>query len=301
MRTMAPKHKILFLCFNKPLARYIRYSFKGFNEKLYIHNIHQWVSTMKRGLDHPKDNSLDLDQEIETVVSEVKNDDKKYDVIIIDEAQDFSDEWMISIEQKLRKNGKFYVFYDQQQSIFERKSQYFLKEKFSHLELEENFRNTKQIFELFKSFNKQTKYSSRGVIGSKPELIAVRNYEQQFKWIADKINHLKQHEGIEVREMGVLLYDGLKSTNVKNLSKIIPNISHLELSPAEYVQPDQLMFETINRIKGLEVPILFFTNFVSPIEIEKLYVGLSRAKNRLFIIGLESKINELNKTLAFSS
>ena len=301
MRTMAPKHKILFLCFNKPLARYIRYSFKGFNEKLYIHNIHQWVSTMKRGLDHPKDNSLDLDQEIETVVSEVKNDDKKYDVIIIDEAQDFSDEWMISIEQMLRKNGKFYVFYDQQQSIFERKSQYFLKEKFSHLELEENFRNTKQIFELFKSFNKQTKYSSRGVIGSKPELIAVRNYEQQFKWIADKINHLRQHEGIEVREMGVLLYDGLKSTNVKNLSKIIPNISHLELSPAEYVQPDQLMFETINRIKGLEVPLLFFTNFVSPIEIEKLYVGLSRAKNRLFIIGLESKINELNKTLAFSS
>ena len=116
---MAPKHKILFLCFNKPLARYIRYSFKGFNEKLYIHNIHQWVSTMKRPRSS-KDHSLDLDQEIETVVSEVKNDDKKYDVIIIDEAQDFSDEWMISIEQMLRKNGKFYVFYDQQQSIFEK-------------------------------------------------------------------------------------------------------------------------------------------------------------------------------------
>ena len=60
---------------------------------------------------------------------------------------------------------------------------------------------------------------------------------------------------------------------------------------------DFLMFETINRIKGLEVPILFFTNFVSPIEIEKLYVGLSRAKNRLFIIGLDSKIEELKKKL----
>ncbi len=297
MRTMASNHKILFLCFNKPLARYIRYSFKGFEEKLYIHNIHQWVSNMKRGLDHPKNSLFELDQEIETVVSEINNEDKKYDVIIIDEAQDFNDEWMISIEHMLRENGKFYVFYDQQQSIFERKSQYFLKEKFSHLELEENFRNTKQIFELFKNFNKQTKYTSRGVSGSNPEFIAVKNYELQFKWIADKINHLKQHEGIEVREVGVLLYDGLKSTNIKNLSKIIPNITNLELSPAEYVQPDQLMFETINRIKGLEVPILFFTNFVSPIEIEKLYVGLSRAKNRLFIIGLDSKIEELKKKL----
>ncbi|MDC3096975.1 DUF2075 domain-containing protein [Alphaproteobacteria bacterium] len=297
MRTMASNHKILFLCFNKPLARYIRYSFKGFEEKLYIHNIHQWVSNMKRGLDHPKNSLFELDQEIETVVSEIDNEDKKYDVIIIDEAQDFNDEWMISIEHMLRENGKFYVFYDQQQSIFERKSQYFLKEKFSHLELEENFRNTKQIFELFKNFNKQTKYTSRGVSGSNPEFIAVKNYELQFKWIADKINHLKQHEGIEVREVGVLLYDGLKSTNIKNLSKIIPNITNLDLSPAEYVQPDQLMFETINRIKGLEVPILFFTNFVSPIEIEKLYVGLSRAKNRLFIIGLDSKIEELKKKL----
>ncbi len=297
MRTMAPKYKILFLCFNKPLARYIRYSFKGFKEKIYIHNIHQWVSNMKRGLDHQKNSSFELDQEIESVVSEIDNEDKKYDVIIIDEAQDFNDEWMISIEQMLRENGKFYVFYDQQQSIFERKSQYFLKEKFSHLELEENFRNTKQIFELFKNFNNQTKYTSRGVSGSIPEFIAVKNYELQFKWIADKINHLKQHEGIEVREMGILLYDGLKSTNIKNLSKIIPNITNFELSPAEYVQPDQLMFETINRIKGLEVPILFFTNFVSPIEIEKLYVGLSRAKNRLFIIGLDSKIEELKKKL----
>ena len=297
MRTMASNHKILFLCFNKPLARYIRYSFKGFEEKLYIHNIHQWVSNMKRGLDHPKNSLFELDQEIETVVSEINNEDKKYDVIIIDEAQDFNDEWMISIEHMLRENGKFYVFYDQQQSIFERKSQYFLKEKFSHLELEENFRNTKQIFELFKNFNNQTKYTSRGVSGSIPEFIVVKNYELQFKWIADKINHLKQHEGIEVREVGILLYDGLKSTNIKNLSKIIPNITNLELSPAEYVQPDQLMFETINRIKGLEVPILFFTNFVSPIEIEKLYVGLSRAKNRLFIIGLDSKIEELKKKL----
>ena len=81
----------------------------------------------EKGPDHPKENSLDLDQEIETVVSEVKNDDKKYDVIIIDEAQDFSDEWMISIEQMLRKMANF-MFFMINNSLFLKKVTIFFKE-----------------------------------------------------------------------------------------------------------------------------------------------------------------------------
>ena len=50
----------------------------------------------------------------------------KYDLIIIDEGQDFNDEWFIHIESMLQEQGKFYVFYDQQQSIFQKQSQYFL-------------------------------------------------------------------------------------------------------------------------------------------------------------------------------
>ena len=298
IRTLSDSKKILFLCFNKPLARHVRYSMKKTQGDIHIHNCHQWVSNLKRKYSMPRtDTNMDMSLEIENLVSKVIDEKDKYDVIIIDEAQDFDDEWMINIELMLRKKGKFFVFYDQQQSIFERKSQYFLKEKFSHLELDENFRNTNEIFQLFKNFNSQKNFISRGIAGTKPEFINVKTYEQQFKWIGEKINHLKQHEGIELREMGVLIYDGLKPTNIKNLSKIIPSITQAELCSAEYVQPDQIMFDTVNRIKGLEIPIMFLTNFISPLEDQRLYVSLSRAKHRIYIVGLESKIEELKKRI----
>lgn len=296
IRQFALNNKILFLCFNKPLARYIKFALKGTEGRIHIHNCHQWVSSLKRKYSI-ENKSLEIQEELEEIASNLDNEADKYDVIIIDEAQDFDDEWFISIEQMLVDKGKFYIFYDQQQSIFNKKSQYFLNERFSQLELEENFRNTQEIFETFKNFNSQSNFISRGVLGAPPEFIKVKNYEQQFKWIGDKINYLRQHENVNLRETGVLLYDGLKTTNVKNLSKIIPNLTKAELSPADYVQPDQIMFDTVNRIKGLEIPIMFLTNFTSPLEQERLYVSLSRAKHRLFIVGLESKINELKNFL----
>lgn len=299
IRKMLPKNKILFLCFNKPLARHVRFSLKELVGELHVHNCHQWVNSLKRKYKMPKNGPLEIDDEIEHVVSQVEDEKSKYDLIIIDEAQDFNDIWMINIELMLRKSGKFYVFYDEQQSIFDKKPQYFLHEKFSHLELEENFRNTKNIFELFKSFNSQENFISKGPIGNQPEFIIVKNYQQQFKWIADKIKHLNQNEDIPYRDMGVLLYDGLKQTSEKNLSKIIPDLTKAEMCSAEFVQPDQIMFDTINRIKGLEVPIMFLTNFVSPFENEKLYVGLSRSKHRIFIVGLESKVLELKKCIGY--
>lgn len=301
IRLLATQKKILFLCFNKPLARHVRYSLKGTEGEIHIHNCHQWVNSLMRRYGLPKSNFIDIDKEIEDLVAQVDNEKFKYDVIIIDEAQDFNDEWLINIEHMLRKSGKFYVFYDEQQSIFDKNPQYFLQERFSHLELEENFRNTKQIFDIFRQFNFQENFSSKGPMGTPPEFITVKNYQQQFKWIADKINNLHQHEGIPLRDMGVLLYDGLKQTNEKNLSKVIPDLTKAELCSAEYVQPNQIMFDTINRIKGLEIPIMFLTNFVTPLENQKLYVGLSRSKHRIYIVGLESKIIELKKTIGLMS
>ena len=93
------------------------------------------------------------------------------------------------------------------------------------------------------------------------------------------------------------MYDGLKETNIKNLSKVIPSITGHQHTNAEYVEPDQIMMDTVNRIKGLEVPVMFLTNFISPLDPARLYVSLSRAKHRLFIVGLESKIIELKKCL----
>lgn len=302
IRRFSSDQKILFLCFNRALARHVRFSLKplGRLPNITVVNSYAWVNQLSRELGLPRSEE-DMEDRIEEVITQAQVKLEKYDVIVIDEGQDFNDEWFIHIESMLQDQGKFYVFYDQQQSIFDKQSQYFLNEKFQKLTLSENFRNTQSIFSCFHPLAQQTNFIAQGPKGSEPEFIIVKNYELQFTWIADKIKKLVSTENIQLREMGVILYDGLKETNIKNLSKVIPSITGHQHTNAEYVEPDQIMMDTVNRIKGLEVPIMFLTNFISPLDPARLYVSISRAKHRLFIVGLESKIKELKECLGLTT
>ena len=301
IRRFAQTQKVLFLCFNRALARHVRYSLKSLGKlpNVTIANSYAWVNQLSRELKLPRSDQ-EMEDRLEEVLGQAQKHLDKYDVIIIDEGQDFNDEWFIHIESMLHEKGKFYVFYDQQQSIFQKQSQYFLDEKFQKFTLNENFRNTQSIFSCFHALAQQNNLLALGPHGSEPEFIIVKNYELQFTWIADKIKKLISSENIQLRETGVVLYDGLKETNIKNLSKVIPSITGHQHTNAEYVEPDQIMMDTVNRIKGLEVPVMFLTNFINPLEQAKLYVSLSRAKHRLFIVGLESKIIELKKCLGLA-
>ena len=83
IRQFASNYKVLFLCFNKPLARYVKFALKGTEGKIYVHNCHQWVSSLKRKYSI-QNKTLDLQEELEEIVSNIDNQAEKYDVNIID-------------------------------------------------------------------------------------------------------------------------------------------------------------------------------------------------------------------------
>ena len=190
IRRFSSDQKILFLCFNRALARHVRFSLKplGRLPNITVANSYAWVNQLSRELGLPRSEE-DMEDRIEEVITQAQVKLEKYDVIIIDEGQDFNDEWFIHIESMLQEQGKFYVFYDQQQSIFQKQSQYFLDEKFQKLTLNENFRNTQSIFSCFHPLAQQTNFIAQGPQGSEPEFVIVKNYELQFTWIADKIKN----------------------------------------------------------------------------------------------------------------
>ena len=72
--------------------------------------------------------------------------DGPFDVIVLDEAQDLSDMWMLALDDLLAPGGRWYAFADRHQDIFA--SQVSLKDflQLEH-ELRENFRNTSHIAE----------------------------------------------------------------------------------------------------------------------------------------------------------
>ena len=46
------------------------------------------------------------------------DESEKFDAIIIDEGQDFEENWIICIESMLKKQGEFYIFADTHQNLF---------------------------------------------------------------------------------------------------------------------------------------------------------------------------------------
>jgi superfamily I DNA and RNA helicase len=46
------------------------------------------------------------------------SEEEKFDVIIVDEGQDFKEEWLICIESMLKPKGVFYIFADPNQNLF---------------------------------------------------------------------------------------------------------------------------------------------------------------------------------------
>lgn len=73
---------------------------------------------------------------------------KRYDAIIVDEAQDFHEEWALTIRTLLKDDQEslLYVFYDEEQNIFQRDfGEAFLINNPPFL-LRRNLRNTENIW-----------------------------------------------------------------------------------------------------------------------------------------------------------
>jgi hypothetical protein len=91
----------------------------------------------------------------------------KYDAIIVDEAQDFRDQWWVVVEAGLRSPSEsfFYIFHDNHQSLLPHRGQYPIEAP--HVDLSRNCRNAGRIFDLMRCFDNSSpeteiKLSSKG-------------------------------------------------------------------------------------------------------------------------------------------
>ena len=117
--------RVLFLCFNKPLADHLDKLACGF----VVRTFHQFCSEMSRAAGFPfrVPNQKSDAQEFwaNTAPDILENSshalpDDKYDAIIVDEGQDFHEAWWIALLNFRAKDSVFYVFADPNQKIYEK-------------------------------------------------------------------------------------------------------------------------------------------------------------------------------------
>ena len=213
---------------------------------------------------------------------------ERYEAIICDEGQDFREEFWVPLELLLEDYEKspLYVFYDDNQNIYSRASTFPIPGE--PLSLTTNCRNTAQIHAAA-----YTRY--RGVPVSPPDndgfevvFDRAQSWTAQATRVGGRIVELIARERVSPGDVAVLVADALRKDDFYGLLRRVP-LPRPARWLEEGVRSDQtVLMETVGRFKGLEaaVVILWGLDHVDSERSEELlYVGMSRAKSLLVVVG----------------
>lgn len=144
----------LFLCHNPYLARHVKKLVKGTAVKVYPFG--DWINDINgrqagRGGDYWNNYFEPTGAELETAFDRIVTNRITYDAIVIDEAQDFKNDWWTIIEAALidSSNSILYIFHDDNQAILPFRSIYPIDEPV--IDLSRNCRNGGRIYDFMRN------------------------------------------------------------------------------------------------------------------------------------------------------
>ncbi len=274
--------KVLFLCYNDLLMDKIKEESNGKFRVDSIYKLAEDYLKMYNDELYKKFQSMgDYNEMMSDFLKEVKgNKDKErvvFDSILIDEGQDFTEEWFNGINELLSSDGTLCVFYDENQNLYNkygRRDTSFL-EKGTKYTLKRNMRNTDEI--CLSSLNvinaDRNSIKLNGVNGIKPDIIFSEDSFDTLIKLNNTIRELKHDEYLMDENIAVLTMEAKKKVRLKK--GIDDNFKGT--------------VESIRRFKGLESDVVIIPDlkhdFMNDEDLRNiLYVGMSRAKTHVILI-----------------
>ncbi|MBK8393845.1 MAG: NERD domain-containing protein [Leptospiraceae bacterium] len=278
--------KVLFLCFNKPLANHIQSILSKF-ENLDIFHFHdlciQWSQSAGVQEAELNKNSEYWSHVLPSQLEKAIEINKIYfDAIIVDEGQDFLNHWWNTILSLLKVDySNFYIFYDENQKLYGNiQNEFPIKE--NPFYLGKNVRNSFNIFSIAKQF-----YISKEECEClNPEGLPVSFYERpdnaidMEKLLVNIIQKLIVEEKIPGRDI-VLLSGRSKE---KSFLSSMTSLGNFNVTNDPQKTNQALFYDSIWRFKGLE------KNFIILLEIDELFDDLTRFKEALYVGMTRAKV-----------
>jgi len=214
-------------------------------------------------------------------------DGHRFDTVVVDEAQDFADSWWPALLSALRdeESGGLYAYSDEGQRVFARFGGPPLQ--LVPIVLDHNLRNTVQIADCF---NPLTSMPMRLMGGDGPKVKLVECPSAEALGCADD-------------EVDVLLAAGWRPEDV---ALLVTGSRHPEQTERQgagqasywesFWDKDQVFYGHVLGFKGLERrAVVLAVNEWVPHERsrERLYVGLSRARDQLVVVGDPAYIEQV--------
>lgn len=208
---------------------------------------------------------------------------RKWDAIIIDEAQDVDWGLWERIESLATSgHSKFYAFMDSNQAIYRLSDDLSTRLNATTLELNLNLRNTKKIAKATEPLYRGPLIAAAGPNGSTPKIFRLKTFEQALLKCTEIILDLKEKDGVKLGDITVLLRD-VESRDRAMFSFTKNGILSTDASKRHF---GFLTVETVPLFKGLESPIVIAicdSEFANNPEMS--YVTISRARSLFFLLG----------------
>lgn len=300
IRSASEGRRTLLTCFNAPLAIHLKELCKD-RKNLVVANFHSLCRLFARqaGIDLPPDGSHAFFDTIlpEALVEAVGNNpDLAFDTIVVDEGQDFRDSWLNALRLTISDpaEGRFYVFYDDNQRLFSPESGFISALPTSAISLSRNLRNTKRIHALMSKWYEGRRSSAAGPEGEHVGILECRTSESALARVSERVAELIRSGQVKPGQIAILT--GSSASSGHSLEKI----AGIATCRADEILADRIIFDTVRRFKGLSRPCVLLMGIEGLTEPELIYVATSRANILLEIAGTSENIARLMQDVSGS-
>lgn len=286
-RLASEGRRVALICFNLLLRDEIEARFLPSNVEVFTFHgfVRSWGRRAKLALPPSVDETWYQHSAAGHLLEAVSSTDKRYDAILIDEAQDFAPDWLKACEATVSPDGIFYVFADTRQDVYRRSWQ--PDPDAIAYELSINCRNTRQIARLVAAlFNEEVR--DRDIDGPTPIFLSANGIGNVVLLSQRTVENLLLQEKLAASQLAVL-------SDSRDIVRQLRDCIVADL-PFCSAGGTGILAETIHRFKGLEreVVIVALSSVVKlATALELLYVGFSRARAALWVIADEEMITQL--------
>ena len=257
--------KTIFVCYNKYLANYISRQLSGYN--VDIISIEEFVSL---------NDNFDVIQEKKLEISLSKYH-KMYDSIIVDEAQDLSEEMAFLIRTMLKDDIKSYlcILFDDTQNLYDRNfSDAFIIDIPPFL-LRENLRNTSSIYSWATDKSNLGKdVVTNPIQGPEPISRIFNDLESYYNYLEILLNELVYKENVALKSIVILVDDSIYE-NLNFDDKLNFNVTDDQKSESG------LRIIKVSNFKGLESDVIIYTRSNNYSQVRS-YIAYTRARFYLY-------------------
>ena len=261
--------KTLLLCFNQPLADQLNIETQDVANlnAMSFHQLCSWFVGMAKDrtgddiLKNVRSSNPDKDDYHYcfplALADALEFVDVEFDAILIDEGQDFRDEYWLPISVMIEDQPEKYllIFYDHNQQLYSKSSLFPIDGE--PFELTRNCRNADPIHKLAYQFYSGVPTEPSLILGSDVEFISAPSRSVEAKRLHNHLTDLLSKEGVAPNDICVLV-PSRNSESYFSLLESLPLPGSVNWSVKSRGGENEVCIETVMRFKGLEADYIFF-------------------------------------------